>query len=175
MGPIGRRECVSWKSVTGDFDSTFISSPWLKNDCWKLYNSWIEREFIQLWNLNPFLWTWDVARLLEKFSQSEKFSLVSLNFGKDKSNLQSLLKSNHSEKSTVRLQNPKDWVWWVEHWSHYEHSKITQHSQKKNIQEEGLSGTVANFTTNSSACSFHSSSWVASCFGGSYSEFQMLR
>lgn len=140
MGPIGRRECVSWKSVTGDFDSTFISSPWLKNDCWKLYNSWIEREFIQLWNLNPFLWTWDVARLLEKFSQSEKFSLVSLNFGKDKSNLQSLLKSNHSEKSTVRLQNPKDWVWWVEHWSHYEHSKITQHSQKKKYRKRGFQG-----------------------------------
>lgn len=93
------RKCHRWLWLNLHFISL------VENDCWKLYNSWIEREFIQLCNFNPFRWTWDVAGLLGKFSRSEKFSLVPPNFGTGKSYLQSLLRCNHSEQNTVLLQN----------------------------------------------------------------------
>lgn len=42
----------------------------------------------------------------------------------------------------------------------------------KKYRKGGFQGLWPNFTTSSTTCSFLSSSWVAFCFGGSYSEFR---
>lgn len=80
-GPL-RREKGWIEKASPVTDTNCTSPPRLKVTAWSdRIPEQKGRIFIQLRQLNPFLWTLPVAKLLGKFSGSEMFLLFSLYFG----------------------------------------------------------------------------------------------